>query len=146
MHRCDAIAGEGRNLQPAFCDDRTYSGRRKSAARIGIIVHLRDRDIGTAAGLVEGSAHDKRSPGIALDQQDQLAVAQQGCQRSRHRRLRIGAGHHNHDIGTVNSRSQITCRALDSSEPGPVALDIDAAKREFIRKTALADDYSRWLR
>jgi hypothetical protein len=92
-----------------------------------------------AAGFVQRSAHDQRAPGIALDQQDHLAVAQQRCQGSRHRRLRIAAGHDNDDIGAVYSRLQIACGALDSGEPGLLALDIDAAEGSDIGKPRIVD-------
>jgi hypothetical protein len=92
-----------------------------------------------AAGVVERSAHDQRSSGIALDQQDHLTVAQQRCQRSRHCRLRITAGHHDDEIGTVDGRSRIARCALDGSEPGPLALDIDAAEGSDVREPRIVD-------
>ena len=139
VHRRNAIARERSYLQPALCDDRTYSGRRKPPAGIGVIVHLGDRDVGMAARLVERSAHDQRSSGIALDQEDHLAVAQQRCQRSRHSHLRIAAGHDDDEIGTVDGRSQIACCALDGGEPGALTLDIDAAEGSDVGKPRIVD-------
>ena len=68
-----------------------------------------------------------------------MAVAQQRCQRSCHCRLRITAGHHDDEIGTVDGRSQIACCALDGGEPGPLALDIDAAKGSDVGKPRIVD-------
>ena len=114
-------------------------GRREPSARIGVIVHLRDHDVGAAAGVVERPAHDQRSPGIALNQEDHLAVAQQGCQRPRHCFLRIATGHDNDDIGAVNGRSQIARRPFDSGEAGLVALDINAAESPDVGKSRIID-------
>ena len=94
---------------------------------------------GNAAICSQRLARDQRSSGIALDKQDQLAVAQHGCQRSRHCRLRIAAGHHNDEIGAVDGRLEIACRALDSSEAGLLALDIDAAKGSDVGKPRVVD-------
>ena len=37
------------------------------------------------------------------DQQDHLTVPDQRCKRSRHHRLRVAAGHHDDDIGAIDS-------------------------------------------
>src|SRR5580704_8665513 len=56
-----------RDLQPPLPDDRTYSRWREAPAGIGVIIHFGDVDLGAAAGVVQGSAHDQRPPGVALD-------------------------------------------------------------------------------
>ena len=64
-----------------------------------MVIHFSEIDLGSAAGVVQGAAHDQRPPGIALDQQDHLTVSEQRYKRSGHHRLRIAAGHNDNDIG-----------------------------------------------
>jgi hypothetical protein len=75
-HRADAVAGKRCDLQPALFDDRLDARRTTPPAGIGIIVHFGDIGLSAAVGAVEGAAHDERAAGIALDQQDDLTIAQ----------------------------------------------------------------------
>jgi hypothetical protein len=88
--------------------------------------------LGLAGALVQGSAHDQGSPGVALDQQHYLTVPKQRSKRSRHHRLRTATGHHDDDIGAVDSGSKIARHALDRGEPGFLPLDLEPAARSNV--------------
>jgi len=53
--------------------------------------------------------------------------------------LRIAAGHHDDDIGAVDGRPQIGCRALDGGKSGLPAFDFDAAKYPDVGKPLIVD-------
>jgi hypothetical protein len=100
-----------------------------SECQTHVIEEFGDIDIGLAAGIVQGSAHDQRSAGVALDQQDHLTVSEQWGKRSRHHRLSIAAGHYDDDISAVEGRSEIRRGTVYDGEPIPLALDLHPTAR-----------------
>ena len=115
-HRSDAVAGERCDLQPALFDDRPDARRRQPPVGERVVVHLGDIDISTAARRIQRTTHNQRTARVALDQQDDLAIAEQRCERTRHRLLRIAAGGHDDDLGAIDSSGKFRRRVLDGRE------------------------------
>ena len=91
----------------AICSQRFATiGRMRvgdeAPAGIGVVVHLGDIDRGAAARGVERAAKNQRAAGIALDQQDDLPVAQQRREAAGDAFLKGAAGAHRDDIGAVD--------------------------------------------
>ncbi len=82
-----------------------------------------------AAGAVEGAAHHQRAAGIALDQQDDLPIAQQRREVSGGAFLIGAPGAKDDDIGAVDRFGRIGRDSLDRGEAGALAFHIDAAAR-----------------
>ena len=126
----------------AICSQRFFTiGRiRVGPSRqqeIRIVVHLGDIDIRAAAGFVQRAAHHQRTAGVALDQQDDLPVAQQRRKRTRHHRLRIAAGHHDDDIRAIHRGGKFGRRAFDRGKAA--GFHIDAAMRTDLGKPRVVE-------
>src|ERR1043165_10279829 len=102
-----SLAGERSNLQPALGYDRLDLGGAELARRVWKIVHLGSIDFRLAAGPIEHAAEDECAAGVALDQQDRLAVAQQRGKCGCDCRLALATDHHNDDAGTLNDRGPV---------------------------------------
>ena len=136
-HRSDAIAGERRDLQPALLHDRPNPRRRQPPVGERIVVHLGDIDIRAAARRIQRTTHHQRTAGVALDQQDDLAIAQQRRERPRHRLLRVAAGDHDDDLGAIDSLRKVRRRILDGCEAA--GFHIDTAMRTDISEPRVVE-------
>jgi hypothetical protein len=137
--RPNPVSGECSDLQPTLPDDGTYSRRREAPARIGIVIHLGDIDLGSAACIIQDTAYDQRTTGIALDQQDHLTIPEQRSKRSRHRRLRIAACHDYDDACAIDSGCEIGRDALGRGKPTSLAFDIDPTAPSYFREPCFVD-------
>jgi len=137
--RSDAVARERRDLQPLFGNDRLDPGRRWAPARIRVIVHFGDIDRRLASRRVERPSHQERTAGISLDQQDDLAVAQQRRHRPDGIRLVVAPGAQDDDVSTVDRGPQIRRGQLDLREPAVITFDIDAAASASIGEAAVVE-------
>jgi hypothetical protein len=84
-------------------------------------------------------AHDQRASGVALDQQDHLAIPEQWGNRSRDHRLSIAAGHNDDDIGAIDRRFEIRRRALNRSKAASLAFDIRLTTRANFGELCIVD-------
>jgi hypothetical protein len=92
-----------------------------------------------AAGPIERPAHDQGAAGIALDQQDDLAVAQQRRQRCRDGFLGVTTGDDDDHVGALDRGGEIGRDPLDRGKTTAFSLNVDAAASPDLAEAAVVE-------